>query len=455
MTDDIIPYLERFTSSKRWLQSLKSAHTKEVYALRLKQYCDAVEKNPDEILSLKLTLIEIIQLAQKQTISPDIQFQAEDLLNDYLKSGIGDSAALGVKAAVKSFYTFHRRSLDPSVAKDVVAPEPKQRSPKINDLIELDAAMFMPRDRAIVWAIASGAFRDNELISLNWEDKKLTRQLLEDNRDPTRNPTEVQKEIEAICKDVPYYFVIESKRLKGKGEGKYSRHKHVAFLHWYAAAKLDKYEAWVREYFKRKSNIEITGKMPLFISLRKAGKIGRLRSANPIFSEASIRAWQNLEQKRFSPHDVRDFLQSGLESANVHGNIIAPFMAHKVKGVDFHYSAHEIIELLVKFRSALPWLVPQSIEQTNAMMIDERKRIAQLEKELSQIRELYSQTKPLIENIDEIVEFLDKRREEKWAEDEAKRQEQEAEETARLTDEANKNQKIDWKKLRQGKQKPS
>ena len=55
-----------------------------------------------------------------------------------------------VAAAVKSFYVFHRRSLDPSVAKDVVAPEPKQRSPKMNDLVELDAAMFLPRDRVIV-----------------------------------------------------------------------------------------------------------------------------------------------------------------------------------------------------------------------------------------------------------------------------------------------------------------
>ena len=51
MTDDIIPYLEQFTSSKRWIKSLKSQNTKDVYSLRFKQYCDAVEKNPDEILS--------------------------------------------------------------------------------------------------------------------------------------------------------------------------------------------------------------------------------------------------------------------------------------------------------------------------------------------------------------------------------------------------------------------
>ena len=121
---------------------------------------------------------------------------------------------------------FTAEALTHQSPKMLIAPEPKQRSPKMNDLLELDAAMFMPRDRAIVWAIASCAFRDNELVSLNWEDKKLTKQLLEDNCNPTRTPAEVQKEIEDICKNVPYYFVIESKRLKGKGEGKYSRHKH-------------------------------------------------------------------------------------------------------------------------------------------------------------------------------------------------------------------------------------
>ncbi len=70
MTDDILPYLEQFTSSKRWLQSLKSEHTKEVYALRLNQYCDVTEKNPDEILRLKLTLIDIIQIAQDKPLAP-------------------------------------------------------------------------------------------------------------------------------------------------------------------------------------------------------------------------------------------------------------------------------------------------------------------------------------------------------------------------------------------------
>ncbi len=87
-------------------------------------------------------------------------------------------------------------------------------------------------------------------------------------------------------------------------------------------------------------------------------------------------------------------------------------LAHKVKGVDKHYSNHDIEEFLLAFRKALPWLLPHTIEQTNAQIIDEQKRIAQLENDLASMQKQYSalfaRTKPLIDRIDEIADFLDK-----------------------------------------------
>ena len=59
-------------------------------------------------------------------------------------------------------------------------------------------------------------------------------------------------------------------------------------------------------------------------------------------------------------------LQSALENANVHQNIAAPLLGHKVKGVDKHYSSHELEEFLQAFRSTLPWIVPQTVEQVKA-----------------------------------------------------------------------------------------
>ena len=64
--------------------------------------------------------------------------------------------------------------------------------------------------------------------------------------------------------------------------------------------------------------------------------------------EASLGAWHNLEQKRFSAQDFKDILQSALENANVHPNIAAPMLGHKVKGVDKHYSNHDLSEFVTE-----------------------------------------------------------------------------------------------------------
>ena len=107
---------------------------------------------------------------------------------------------------------------------------------------------------------------------------------------------------------------------------------------------------------------------PIFIPYRKETKITKIStfSVERNFDEASLRAWHDLEKKRFSPQDFRDYVQSALESAGIHSNMISPLMAHKVKGVDFHYSEHEISELLQKFKTALPYLLPQSVERVKA-----------------------------------------------------------------------------------------
>ena len=54
MTEDTFPWMLKFTSAKNWLDTLRSEQTKEIYVLRLKQFCDGVSKNPDELIKLKI-----------------------------------------------------------------------------------------------------------------------------------------------------------------------------------------------------------------------------------------------------------------------------------------------------------------------------------------------------------------------------------------------------------------
>ena len=77
---------------------------------------------------------------------------------------------------------------------------------------------------------------------------------------------------------------------------------------------------------------------------------------------------------------------SQLENAGINANLISPILAHKVKGVDAHYSSHDISELLEKYKSALNYLLPLSVEKikTEADKVKEEneKRIKFLEQRL-------------------------------------------------------------------------
>ena len=54
MTDDIKAWLKCFDSSSKWINSLHSEATIDMYTKYLVQYCKAVNKNPDELIALKI-----------------------------------------------------------------------------------------------------------------------------------------------------------------------------------------------------------------------------------------------------------------------------------------------------------------------------------------------------------------------------------------------------------------
>jgi len=53
MTDIIEAWLLSFECGRKWFNTISSARTKEMYSKCLKQYCDAVEKTPDELLKAR------------------------------------------------------------------------------------------------------------------------------------------------------------------------------------------------------------------------------------------------------------------------------------------------------------------------------------------------------------------------------------------------------------------
>ncbi len=131
------------------------------------------------------------------------------------------------------------------------------------------------------------------------------------------------------------------------------------------------------------------------------------------FGEASLKAWHDLEKKRFSPQDFRSFVQSALENAGVNPNMIAPLIGHKPKGVDFHYSEHDIQELLEKFKSALPYLLPQTVEsvkaEVNGITESMREQITFLQRQLDGLEnDSLHHENALVRRINELEEEVNK-----------------------------------------------
>ena len=268
------------------------------------------------------------------------EYQAENLLESYFaQCDKRPVAKLMIRNAVFSFYKHNRRDLQRQTASNIKdeTPESKKRKPSLEDLITLESVAHSARDKAIIWFISSTSCRVGTVVLLKWKDLK---------------STENSK--------VPYVLEIESTRLKGAGVGKYKGLKQITFLHKFAYDKLLAYkqEAQSKGYL-------LNDESPIFVKYWNMGEIQQIRfkGINDIFDDLSLRAWGDLKKKRFSPHDLREFFQSALESANVQANMISPIMAHKVKGVDQHYSSHDCKELLVQYETALPNLLPQTVEK--------------------------------------------------------------------------------------------
>jgi hypothetical protein len=183
--------------------------------------------------------------------------------------------------------------------------------------------------------------------------------------------------------NVPFMLEIESARLKGAGIGKYKGLKQITFLHKFAH---DKLEAYRRE--AQKKGYDMKPDSPIFIAYWSQGQIRPLTSKamGCLFDDFSLAAWGDFSKKRFSPHDLREFFQSALESANIHANLISPIMAHKVAGIDQNYSSHEATELQKKYETALPFLIPKSVPELEAELEkseeEKDKRIKFLEERL-------------------------------------------------------------------------
>jgi len=127
----------------------------------------------------------------------------------------------------------------------------------------------------------------------------------------------------------------------------------------------EKYHKWMA---KKYPDFVISKGSPLFISYKNGnGHVSPLLGAGlgDIFEQASLNAWGNLEEKRFSPHDMRDFVSNALKKARVVEVDRAPMLGHRIRGVERHYQDPSHRDLLENFKRTIPYLTtsPQVTEK--------------------------------------------------------------------------------------------
>ncbi len=355
-----------FESGRNWLPHLPSSSTKEPFIRHLKKYSLWAKMNPDELINFKIEGLK--------AVATEKEFQAERMLEKYLRqTGMTQSVAAYAKNAIISFYKHNWRELNSEVARDIEPPEAKKRTPKLEEIQELESNCTTARDRALIWFFPSTGFRIGTLTKLFRNDLK-----------PTGDA------------EVPYYLEIEAKRLKGSGIGKYKGLKQITFVNSFVWAKMQDYFAEAK-----RRGFNLTEDSPLFIGYKgrftkeerklsvKPKKVRAMTEGaiNNTYDNASLAAWKDLEVKRFSPHDNRDVLQSALENV-VNDNMIAPMLAHKPKNaVDFHYSSHLWQELLPKYKLALPKLIPQTTAELKIEINQQKATNQKQQSEIEAIKE--------------------------------------------------------------------
>ena len=176
---DAVDYLERFASSRNWLNNIKSNLTKKRYARKLFHYCAETGFNPDELLKLKATITELtakiiyeVNRGKKPEEIDVNEKKAEQILEDFLaKTKFKDK--LGYKNAVVSFYKRNDRPLSSSVASAIEQrekPFEEYNVPTVEDIDAMSKATICYRDEFLIWFLASTGCRRGTLPQLTFGD---------------------------------------------------------------------------------------------------------------------------------------------------------------------------------------------------------------------------------------------------------------------------------------------
>ena len=311
--DQVQAFVNSHPHIQRWLRKIPSPLTKKEYARDLMRYVEAIGLSPPELIALK----------EKGG------HEAEDLLDEFIEKAeeaeIGNARIWSLSRAIKSFYKWNYADLSRGAGKKTLIKKKPYRTPEKETLIKfIDGASL--RDKALIQFLAATGISEGSVPHLKWSH------VWQDLIEKPVNPPHIG---------------LASIEIKGRGAQRYAGVEQHTFLTPTAAEALIKYKEW-RERVKGE---KITPESPLFATTKKPLTSLSIPMIRQIFNKASKRT-----NVKFSPHDMRRYVQTQLEFARMQPNWIKKILRHKVKGEEDPYSRPKIEQLRSAYREATPYL---------------------------------------------------------------------------------------------------
>lgn len=164
MEADKVAWAYSFNSSKRWLTAIKvdktgSKYTEESYAAALFKFCGWMQKNPDELITLREQEIRNRKTAKN----------TEEKLRDFCvmleEEGKGKTTQVTkYHAPVKSFYKYHEVPLKMPTPKYATQPLQPHTAEQIKKLMQVADV----RERAIIMFLKDSGMSREDVIKLTY-----------------------------------------------------------------------------------------------------------------------------------------------------------------------------------------------------------------------------------------------------------------------------------------------
>jgi len=304
-----IEAIQQYPEVKRWLRKIESPQSRSEYIKHITRYCESVGKNPTELIELK-----------KNSKNHD----AEDLLDEFIdeaeKINYSNSMIYSIVIAMKSFFKWNYEDLSRGAGVYTKLKKKSYRTPDKDTLRKFLKGASL-RDTALINFMAASGISVGSIPNLKWKHVNLN-------------------------EDIPH-IALKPEEIKGKGKGKYAKVEQHTFLTPYAKEALISYKSWM----ERKQQKELTSEDYIFTNVDSPYERLGLSGLRALFFRRSMNAGIT-----FSPHDLRRFCQTMLETARLQPNWIKKILRHKISGEENPYSQPKIQALRDAYKTALPYL---------------------------------------------------------------------------------------------------